>query len=777
MGFKALRRAPGWLPPVAVLLLALLPRLWQIDLTRFFNDQVDLLQWTARWLDDGSLPLTNGMTFAVTSAHQPPLITYLLAAPMLISRNPAWVSGCAAALDALAAPLLYLAGKRMTGSTFAGVSAGVLYALSPGAIAFGRMLWNSDLTPIFSAVALFGLIAFVRGGQAGCLVLSLVALSWQIQLHIDNVVLALPWLAAAIWRWRQLRVKPLAAGVVVALLPLAPYAYLQVESGWSDIRQLAGYGGLPKATDLAALLTVANLAGPATYGSLLPGAYGAYLQFVRDPLTLVLLGLLLLGLVWTCWRPNAANLAAVAWLALPILAAIRHTSDPRNPADGVGAQYVLSVLPALALLQAQGLYAVWMWAGAIVPPKARMLRLVPDASLAALAAVLGVAYFSFQQQVEANVLQSSYGMPLRYSMRAADIVRDDAGDRRLYLAAPFYYNRTVPALAGVADYAWYPDGSVFVFPRTDAAYLAESDTMGFRFLADHFSPPLATVRTAEGNPELGLFAVPASAASQVFAGPAYVPVRAGSQGALAIQGYLAEPFVAGQRSTVSVLWRVLDPSLLPARLSLFAHLVDAAGSPISTAPDMSDSGEPWQAGDLAAASFDLNIKRDAPSGGYWLEIGFYDTFSQQRLAGDGSAIRVGPLKVHGQQSPPPTAPPLATFDNGELALLSADWQGQQVAVDWRALRRPAASYTVFVHAVDAAGKLVGQWDGVPRGGSYPTNLWDAGEVVHDAYAIGVRTAPGLHLEIGLYTQPDVKRLPVSLPGRSESADHVSVGTA
>ena len=181
-----------------------------------------------------------------------------------------------------------------------------------------------------------------------------------------------------------------------------------------------------------------------------------------------------------------------------------------------------------------------------------------------------------------------------------------------------------------------------------------------------------------------------------------------------------------------------------------------------------------------ASSFNLNVKSAAPTGGYWLELGFYDTFSQQRLpfiqngVPSGSAVRLGPFRVAGAAPAAATAVPRATFGAGEIALLRASWQGSNLTVDWDALRAPQASYTVFVHAVDASGRLVGQWDGPPHGGSYPTSLWAAGDVVHDVYPIGVRPSPGLRLEIGMYTQPDIRRLPVTITGQAATADHFTL---
>ncbi|HEY8692229.1 MAG TPA: hypothetical protein VIR57_05745 [Chloroflexota bacterium] len=775
------------LAPTGVLVLALLPRLWQIDLTRFFNDQVELLQSAAQWLDTGQLPLTSGFTFAVTGARHPPLVTYLLALPMSMNRNPVWVSGWVAVLDALAAPIVYLIAKRISGSTFAGVAAGALYAVNATAITSGRMIWNPDLGTFFAALTLLGLVDFAVRGRSLSLAVSLFALSWDVQLHVVNAVLAPLWVIVAIVGRKKVGLRPAAAAGLLSLVPLAPYLYLQMQTGWSDVTKLAGYLGLHKVADLAVLDTAAHLAGPAMYRSLIPGP-DVPNSFAYDPLSWLLIGLLILGLALT-WRRRASGRTVVAaWFAIPILAAVRHSSDVLSPADGVAAHYLLAILPAIAVLQAVALHDLWTFAGKLAVrcfPKVERLGLTVGAAalLAALLTPLVAGYLSFQRAAGTNIRQVAYGLPLRYSLAAADAVRSDAANQELYLAVPFLYNKTVPALAGRPDYRWYLDQSVFVFPNARASYLAQNDTFGYRFLSQHFGPAATTVRNDAGEPELGLFQLPEHAEAQVFSGSSYVPLNLNVDNAIQVQGYLAEPLAAGQPSRVSLLWRILDPARLPNHLSQFLHLVDQQGTMVSTAPDLWDVGEPWRAGDFVASGFDLNVKPEAPTAGYWLELGFYDTFSQQRLpmVGDatpaGTAIRIGPLRVAGASQGASSEAPLATLGNGEIGLLRAGWQGQDVTVDWEAVRKPQASYTVFVHAVDGAGKLVRQWDGLPRGGSYPTALWHAGDVVHDVYPIGVQPDSSLRLQIGMYTQPDVGRIQVKLPGRSAPADHFTLAVS
>ena len=98
---------------------------------------------------------------------------------------------------------------------------------------------------------------------------------------------------------------------------------------------------------------------------------------------------------------------------------------------------------------------------------------------------------------------------------------------------------------------------------------------------------------------------------------------------------------------------------------------------------------------------------------------------------------------------------------------------------WQATRPVTRSYTVFTHLLDAQSHVQAQVDGLPVGGTRPTNTWAVGEVIRDNYAIlvPVDTAPGSYeLEVGMYLWPAMTRLPViGADGRPEG-DRVLLGT-
>jgi len=136
----------------------------------------------------------------------------------------------------------------------------------------------------------------------------------------------------------------------------------------------------------------------------------------------------------------------------------------------------------------------------------------------------------------------------------------------------------------------------------------------------------------------------------------------------------------------------------------------------------------------------------------------------------------------------PTAPPeeiqhpLGARLGDEVALLGYNLLTREVEAGdilqltlfWQALAQPQERYKVFVHLLDEAGHIVGQWDSEPGDGLNITTLWPAGETVADNYGVLIRagTPPSQHrIEVGMYSPASGQRLAVSEAGR-DRGDHL-----
>ena len=144
----------------------------------------------------------------------------------------------------------------------------------------------------------------------------------------------------------------------------------------------------------------------------------------------------------------------------------------------------------------------------------------------------------------------------------------------------------------------------------------------------------------------------------------------------------------------------------------------------------------------------------------------------------------------------PTAPPgevenpLDAKLGDEIAVLGYNLLTREVEAGeilpltlfWQALAQPQERYKVFIHLLDEAGHIVGQWDSEPGDGMNITTIWPPGETVADNYGVLVRpgTPPGQHrIEVGMYSPISDQRLSVSEGGqacpergRRASGDHL-----
>jgi len=87
-----------------------------------------------------------------------------------------------------------------------------------------------------------------------------------------------------------------------------------------------------------------------------------------------------------------------------------------------------------------------------------------------------------------------------------------------------------------------------------------------------------------------------------------------------------------------------------------------------------------------------------------------------------------------------------------------------VRLHWRALQRVEHDYTMFVHLIDASGKMLDAYDSPPRQGLAPTSGWRVNDPVADGVIISIDDAipPGEYrLAMGLYNSMTLERLMIS----------------
>lgn len=88
-----------------------------------------------------------------------------------------------------------------------------------------------------------------------------------------------------------------------------------------------------------------------------------------------------------------------------------------------------------------------------------------------------------------------------------------------------------------------------------------------------------------------------------------------------------------------------------------------------------------------------------------------------------------------------------------------------IAAYWRCLSAMELDYSLYVHLFGREGQAIGQVDTYPGGGTYPTSLWQVGDVIQDRYAVTVKTEAMVpvfaRIEIGPYLIGSQKVLPMA----------------
>ncbi|MHB8619254.1 MAG: hypothetical protein ACYDAG_06765, partial [Chloroflexota bacterium] len=143
----------------------------------------------------------------------------------------------------------------------------------------------------------------------------------------------------------------------------------------------------------------------------------------------------------------------------------------------------------------------------------------------------------------------------------------------------------------------------------------------------------------------------------------------------------------------------------------------------------------------------------------------------------GAVTVRGPAPAAESSTPPPGAGrPLATFANG-LDLLMADVSPGGLKLTWHPTAPIDRSLKVFVHVLDAGGRILAQDDGIPVGGLLPTTDWVPGSYLLDVYHLPNPLPPSARLiELGLYDPAGGKRLPV-LAGGDRQANRYTIALA
>lgn len=183
----------------------------------------------------------------------------------------------------------------------------------------------------------------------------------------------------------------------------------------------------------------------------------------------------------------------------------------------------------------------------------------------------------------------------------------------------------------------------------------------------------------------------------------------------------------------------------------------------------------WEAGETVRSYHQVPVP-DLPDGEYAICLKLLG--SDQHLL-EGAPVCLGPVKVTSRHHSFETPSPQFTLNaqlGDKIQLLGYDLKATEplrggsieVTLYWQALDYISESYTVFVHIYTPDyTAILAQHDGLPAGGTAPTNSWLPGEFVTDSHLIhvGPDAQEGVALVgVGMYLSETGERLPVSGDG-------------
>jgi len=228
----------------------------------------------------------------------------------------------------------------------------------------------------------------------------------------------------------------------------------------------------------------------------------------------------------------------------------------------------------------------------------------------------------------------------------------------------------------------------------------------------------------------------------------------------------------GEALFLTLFWRA-DEADLPEYLVQLAldETLLTLDSPVHGTYPVSQ----WAQGEVVADRYALRLPLDTPPGDHVLALHVVDPFHD---ADPDLSIELDTIAVQASERSfdvPLIAHPLRATLGASIELLGYDLSAESLApgdtlvltLYWRALSEMTEDYTVFTHVVAPDGSMSGQQDNAPVGGTHPTSLWAAGEIVTDRYIIKVReraTAGLQRMEVGMYIAENGVRLPVKETG-------------
>ena len=653
-----------WLILSLILLLAASLRLTRLDLIEFKFDEATTARSALAIARDGRLPVL-GMISSM-GPYNPPLMSYVLAFPFALSRDPRLAAGWVALLGVVAVGLTYWIGRTYFGQGV-GQLAALLFAASPWAIFHSRKIWAQNL-PALTLLFIAGILALVVRRKPWALTGALAAAGGLVSLHLGGLAFFFILAAVMLLFFRHVRPIPLLAGLALLALILSPYLVHDALHGWPNLRAFASLTQRESILDLQGPYFAALATGGYHLEDLAGEQHASFVTTILDlrwldRLEIALLWAGLASLVMRVGRaamkdrgrlsPDASSrLVLLCWFGVPVTLLLRH-GGPVHP-HTLSLLYPVQHL-AIALLLADAIeWGRGRWgsrAGQALTVGAAVLVL----ALVGWQVAFQEALMTF---VDTHDTPGGYGAPIKDALAAvnrAEALRSGMNSVELAVLLPGADPR-YDGQAAVFDVLLQPgrrlaDGrGALVLPAQSTVYLAAPGAEpGIAMLAEIATEVGPTLPVRTGSDAAYRFFVRQPSATTPPHPWEGEPVRWASGVALLGYDWSGEPEPGGRVRWVLYLLVESEP---PSGTDFhwFNHLLDDAGDRQGQTDGVGFPASEWCVGDTVAIWFDIDISPEAPPPPYFVRTGMYAypdivNISLLDVAGNegGEFVELGPI--------------------------------------------------------------------------------------------------------------------------------------
>ncbi len=651
-----------WSLVIGICLLAGWLRLSNLDLVEFKADEANHLLLSADFLAHPRV-LATGSESSV-GVEKGPLMVYLMAVPLLVSRDPRVATGFVALLNLGAVAGCYVLTRRYFGRTAAFVAT-LLFGVSPWAIFFSRKIFTSNLFPLFTVLFFLSIFAAVVERRARQWVWAFVWLAALLQINLFAISYV-PVLVLALVLFRdRVRWPAFLAGAGLFALLFAPYLYHDYAQGWANLRGLLGAAGGTSRIDLEAFQLALKSIGGEDLSALAGISIDDYLsqRLNLGWLDAIEAGLFVAGLFVvsaSALRGRAeartTSLLLVLWFAVPVVFNTRHPVD-------LYLHYFSLLYPVqfivVGVLVAAAARFAWK---ARLPITARWIgRGLPLALVGVISLwqVYHLAYFF--QFIDRHATDYGHDTPVKYHLAVAQ--RMVRLSQELDASVMIWIPRSQPgmldllsALQFMAAPAVRPrelesTRRAVVFPRGqdhDVVYVTvPGATLPALLNRWAWELPGEQVVLPGGQSAFCFYRIPADsvAPGRVDAIEGSLPAELGEH--VTLLGYDLPT-----RGAPSLYWRVRDVTDVNRNYSFFNHLIDDQWRKLAQSDGLEYPPRYWVAEDQVVTWYDLEIPPDAPTGRYRVITGLYDFKTGMRepvhtRSGElpGNMIQLGPIQI------------------------------------------------------------------------------------------------------------------------------------